>query len=104
MSALYSRDGKTLVWRVDMGKRTVEPVEVKTARVASVIAEEDAVRVEHRDDLEDHVLAELTRASVGAWDGAADADALLARADGLIAAETAQQRRLAARRGEGSAP
>ena len=40
MSALYSRDGKTQVWRVDMSKRTVEPVEVKTAGLL-----DDAVRI-----------------------------------------------------------
>lgn len=40
MSALYSRDGKTRVWRVDMSKRTVEPVEVTTAGLL-----DDSVRI-----------------------------------------------------------
>jgi RND family efflux transporter MFP subunit len=40
LSALYSRDGKTQVWRVDMRQRTVEPVEVKTAGLL-----DDSVRI-----------------------------------------------------------
>lgn len=40
LSALYSRDGKTRVWRVDMSNRTVEPVEVKTAGLL-----DDSVRI-----------------------------------------------------------
>ena len=40
LSALYSRDGKTRVWRVDMSKRTVEPVEVTTAGLL-----DDSVRI-----------------------------------------------------------
>jgi RND family efflux transporter MFP subunit len=50
LSALYSRDGKTQVWRIDMSKRTVEPVEVKTAgllddsvRIASGISAGDRI-------------------------------------------------------------
>ena len=50
LSALYSRDGKTQVWRVDPGKRTVEPVEVTTAgllddsvRIASGISAGDRI-------------------------------------------------------------
>jgi len=50
LSALYSRDGITQVWRIDMSKRTVEPVEVKTAgllddsvRIASGISAGDRI-------------------------------------------------------------
>jgi RND family efflux transporter MFP subunit len=50
LSALNSRDGKTQVWRIDMSKRTVEPVEVKTAgllddsvRIASGISAGDRI-------------------------------------------------------------
>ena len=47
-------------WVTDHGGAFVPPaVEVEADRVAAVVADEDAVGVEHRHDLEDHRLAQL---------------------------------------------